>query len=116
VATVIEARRAAASAPTNDPALMTEKSSVNVVRVPWRSRSVNTGKIVWKLYESVPTTAIITSGANSSGVRRTYASPSRICPRPRGATGGRRSSDVRIAQSAARTARYDSASPRNAQP
>ena len=52
------------------PTLTTENRIVNVVPVPCRSRVVNSGNTVWKLYDSVPTTAIITSGVHSTGVRR----------------------------------------------
>ena len=64
-------RRATPSAPTSAPTLTTENRIVNVVPVPCRSRVVNNGKTVWKLYESVPTTAIIVSGTQSSGTLRT---------------------------------------------
>ena len=75
--TLIVFRRAVPSAPTSAPTLTAENSSVNVVPVPCRSRVLNSGNTVWKLYDSVPTTAIIASGTHSSGTCRTYRSPSR---------------------------------------
>ena len=41
---------------------------MKVASLPPRSRVAKSGKTVWKLYESVPTTAIITSGTHSSGI------------------------------------------------
>ena len=66
-----------ASAPISAPTLTTENNRVKVVPVPCRSRTVNSGNTVWKLYDSVPTTAIIVSGTKSSGVRRAYCNPAR---------------------------------------
>ena len=60
---------------------------------------------VWKLYESVPITAIITSGTHSSGIVRTYRNPSRTWPLPRGVTGARRICRGSIIRRATSTAR-----------
>ena len=60
-------RRAVRRAPTSAPTLTTENSHVYVLAVPPKSRLVNSGNTVWKLYDSVPTIAIIVSGTQSSG-------------------------------------------------
>jgi hypothetical protein len=57
--------------PAREPTLTTENSTVNVAPLPCRSRVTNSGNTVWKLYDRVPTTAIITRGTNSSGTLRT---------------------------------------------
>jgi len=113
---LIVRRCAEARAPNSAPTLTTANSNVYVAVVPWRSRDVNSGKTVWKLYDSVPTTAIITSGTHSSGMLRAYRRPSRTIPRPLIATGDGRSSLGRIIQRPAMTAEYDAPSSRKHQP
>lgn len=67
VRTVTCVRRATARAPTREPRLSTEKSTVNEERSPPSSRATNSGTTVEKLNASVPMTAIITSGTHRAG-------------------------------------------------
>ena len=63
-------RRAESSAPTSEPTLTTDISSVNVGSLPPRSRVVKSGRTTWKLKASVPMIAIMMSGTHSSGMLR----------------------------------------------
>jgi hypothetical protein len=47
-----------------------EKSSVKVAPEPSRSRVEKSGNTVWKLYDSVPTRAIMARGTHNSGTLR----------------------------------------------
>ena len=102
--TLTSVRRAESSAPTSEPTLTTDISSVNVRSLPARSRVVKSGRTTWKLKASIPMTAIMMSGTHSSGMLRAYRMPSRTWPRPRGVTGDRRILLGSISQSATRTA------------
>ena len=64
-------RRALNNAPISDPTAVTENRIVNVPMLPWNVRVTNRVSTTWKLKASVPTTAIITSGIQSSGTVRT---------------------------------------------
>ena len=64
-------RRAVVRAPTSDPRLSTENSSVKVPSSPPRVRVTSSGIVTEKLKANVPTTAIITSGTSSCGSANT---------------------------------------------
>jgi hypothetical protein len=55
-----------------------------VLAPPPKANRAISGRITWKLNESVPTTAITTSGTRSSGVSRTCLRASRSWPGSRG--------------------------------
>ena len=62
---VTSSRRAVHSAPTSEPRLSTENSTVNVPSLPPRVAVTSSGMVTEKLKANVPTIAIITSGTNS---------------------------------------------------
>ena len=73
-----------ASAPPTAPIAIAVVSAAYVVALPWNVNLASSGRITWKLNESVPTIAITPSGTLSSGVARTYRTASRSWPRSRG--------------------------------
>ena len=64
-------RRATERAPTRDPALIAEYSSVKVPASPWNVRSASSGRVTWNSKAKVPMTVSRISGSRSSGVRQT---------------------------------------------
>ena len=60
-----------ASAPPTAPTAIAEVSAAYVLADPWNAKRAISGRIVWKLNDSVPTIAITPSGMLSSGVRLT---------------------------------------------
>jgi hypothetical protein len=93
-------RLAVASAPTTDPAAIATASAVYAPAPPSNAKRASSGRSVWKLNPSVPTTAIIASGMASAGVRATWRRQARTAPRRRGAGGAGPSSAGFIARSA----------------
>src|SRR6478735_1736844 len=113
---VAEVRRAATSAPTTEPAAITVFNSPYTLAPASKTSLVYADRMIAKLYPKVPTKKTSTIGQSSAGVRRTYCRPSRSRPGPRGASGIRSSSRVRMAANAPMTATKLSALSAKAQP
>ena len=75
------------SAPRSAPAPIVPMSRAYVAAVPWKVKRANSGRTIWKLKASVPTSTVIASGTRRAGVLSTARSPARSWPDSRGATG-----------------------------
>jgi hypothetical protein len=77
---LIRSRVPAASAPDTAPTAIAEVSNAYVAALPWNANRAISGRITWKLKDSVPTSAIAASGTRSSGVCATCLSAERSWP------------------------------------
>ena len=59
------------SAPVTAPTAIAVVSAAYVPAVPWKAKRAISGRVTWKLNDSVPTSAIAASGTSRAGVERT---------------------------------------------